>query len=593
MSANESSTSSFRDQLLTKPAWALRRSLRAGYRAADFRADVMAGIVVGIVALPLSMALAIASGVPPQHGLYTAIVAGAAVAALGGSRLQITGPTAAFVVILAPIAEQYGLGGLSVATLFAGLVLVTMGVFGLGKLIQFIPYPVTTGFTAGIAIVIASLQWRDFLGLHMAEPSTHALERLAQSAAAWRTIEPAQLGIGLFTFAVLKIWPRFVRSVPAPLVALGLAGVVAAIVNHYWPGLAIPTINSRFTFDVGGVSGVGIPRTPPLPMLPWMLPGGDGAPLTLDLAMLRTLFLSGVAIALLGAIESLLSAVVADGMTHDSHDPDAEILALGIGNIVAPFFGGIAATGAIARTATNIRSGGRSPISGIIHALFVLAAMITLAPLLGYLPMPALAALLMLVAWNMSDARHAVHIVRTAPKSDAFVLVTCMLLTVVFDMVVAVTAGVVLASLLFMGRMAEVTGSNLIHEPDHAEGVPLPPKTLIYEIAGPLFFGAAEKATSALADIGRAGTTIRAVILDIRSVPAMDATGMVALESARDRLREAGVFVVLAGLREQPRRVLTKAGWTGQTDQALLCDTLAEAAQAVRDYFEAHRIDAD
>lgn len=578
--SNEPLLSSLLGTLRTKPALAIRRAFREGYTLGDLRADVMAGIVVGIVALPLSMALAIASGVAPQYGLYTAIIAGGLVAVLGGSRLQITGPTAAFVVILAPIAADYGLAGLMVATMIAGLILVSMGVLQLGKLIQFIPHPVTTGFTAGIAIVIATLQIKDFLGLSMPLAPHHALERLAATASALNTISLPSLAIGLFTLAVLRIWPRWVRSIPAPLAALAGAAVLALIVKSLWPEIEIETINSRFQTVVDGVTRRGIPALPPLPGLPWTQPGPGGGALTLDLATLKTLVMSGSAIAMLGAIESLLSAVVADGMTQDRHDPDAELLALGIGNIVAPFFGGIAATGAIARTATNIRSGARSPIAAVVHSAFVLGAMAAFAPLLGYLPMPALSALLLLVAWNMSDVRNVRHIIRTAPRSDTFVLLVCLILTVVFDMVVSVTTGVLLASLLFMRRMADVAGAKLINDPHALDAGPLPKGTIVYEVAGPLFFGAAEKALGALGDIGKAGQSVRCVILDVRGVPVMDATGLVALESARDKLAAFNVLLVVAGLQTQPASVVEKAGWVEEQGKLVFAQTMADAVAA-------------
>jgi SulP family sulfate permease len=297
---------------------------------------------------------------------------------------------------------------------------------------------------------------------------------------------------------------------------------------------------------------------PPLPVLPWRLPGADGEPIGLSFELVRALLPPAFAIAMLGAIESLLSAVVADGMIRRQHDPDAELFAQGIGNLVAPFFGGIAATGAIARTATNVRSGGRSPIAAVVHSAFLLLAVLALAPALGFLPMASLAALLLLVAWRMSEARHVVHTVRTAPRSDALVLLVCFALTVIFDMVVAVTVGVVLAALLFMRRMAGVSRMELVAEPHRRLGFDLPPSVVLYEVAGPLFFGAAARAMRALESVDH---SVRAVVLDLRSVPALDATGLVNLESAVDRLRHRGVFVAIAGVERQPLRALIKAGW--------------------------------
>jgi SulP family sulfate permease len=532
--------------LPVRPAVALRTTLRRGYTRQELRADLLAGIVVGIVALPLSMALAVASGVAPQHGLYTAIVAGAVIAALGGSNVQVSGPTAAFVVLLAPISARFGLGGLVLATLIAGLILMAMGVLRLGGLIQFVPYPVTTGFTAGIAVVIATLQLKDFLGLQVAKMPETYLERAAVLARALPTVHWSDLTVGAFTLAVLLLWPRVTRKVPAPLIALTLAGAAAAMLAYLVPGFEVATIRSRFH---------GIPQLPPLPVLPWHLPGADGQPLGLSFALLRDLLPSAFAIAMLGAIESLLSAVVADGMTGGSHDPDAELMAQGTGNLLAPFFGGIAATGALARTATNVRSGARSPFAAIFHSAFVLLAVLLLAPVLGYLPMASLAALLLVVAWNMSEARHFVHALRVAPRSDVLVLLICFGLTVIFDMVISVSVGVVLAALLFMRRMAEVSNVRLVDQHPLVKG--LPKDVLVYEVAGPLFFGAAQKAMSALQ---RVPTGISAVLLDLSSVPAMDATGLVSLEGLVDRLQKMGIYVVLAGVQSQPMRVLARSG---------------------------------
>jgi|CXWL01.1.fsa_nt_gi SulP family sulfate permease len=542
---------------LPLPATALRGALSKGYRRADFLADLMAGLTVGIVALPLSMALAIATGVPPQHGLYTAIVGGAVIALLGGSRVQVSGPTAAFVVVLAPITAKFGLGGLLLATAMAGVFLVVMGLAQLGKLIQFIPNPVTTGFTGGIAVVIATLQLKDFFGLTVDKMPAEYLERVEALARALPTLRWQEFLIGAVTLAILIGWPRLTRKVPAPLVALTVAALLAAGLRLLVPGFTVATIASRFTYMVGGTTFPGIPQLPPLPALPWHLPGADGTPLVLSLELLRALAPAAFAIAMLGAIESLLSAVVADAMTRGQHDPDAELLAQGTGNILAPFFGGIAATGAIARTATNIRAGARTPISSVIHSLFLLLAMLLLAPILGFLPMSALAAQLLVVAWNMSERKHFAHIVRVAPKSDVFVLLSCFFLTVVFDMVVAVVAGVMLASLLFMKRMSEVSGITLVSESHPLLDRPLPRGVLLYDVAGPLFFGAAERAMSRLKEVE---SGVKVVVLDISGVPAIDATGLVSLESTLERLIESRVYVVLAGVQEQPYRVLAKAG---------------------------------
>ncbi|MCA8911862.1 MAG: C4-dicarboxylic acid transporter DauA [Planctomycetes bacterium] len=533
----------------------LRGTLRDGYRWKNFRTDLMAGLIVGVVALPLSMALAIASGVPPQYGLYTAIVAGCLIAVTGGSRLNVSGPTAAFVVLLAPVSAKYGIGGLALASLMAGGVLVFLGLARLGRLIQFVPYPVTTGFTAGIAVVIATLQVKDFLGLEATGGGGHYWERVSDLWSALPSLHWQDALVGGVTLALLILWPKLTKKIPAPLIAI-LAGTLLAVGLNAWLDGGIATIGSRFHFDFNGESHRGIPQLPPIPLLPWSLPGADGQPLGLSWQLLSDLAGPALAIAALGAIESLLAAVVADGMAGTRHDPDAELVGQGIGNLVAPFFGGFAATGAIARTATSIRSGGRSPVAAVVHSLFVLAAVLALAPMLSYLPMASMAALLLIVAWNMSDARHFVHTLRVAPRSDVAVLLTCFSLTVLFDMVIAVGVGIVMAALLFMRRMAEISGSKLIEGADASQRTDLPAGVMLYEIAGPLFFGAAEKAVGGISASG--GT--RVLILDMHTVPAMDVTGLVALESLLRKMKAAGTQVHIVGLQPQPRGVLKKAG---------------------------------
>jgi SulP family sulfate permease len=553
-------------------AYGLRSRLAEGYPSADLRADLMAGVVVGVVALPLSMALAIASGVEPQRGLYTAIVAGILCAALGGTRCQVTGPTAAFVVILVPIVTRFGLGGLLVAGLLAGLMLLGMSAARLGKLIQYIPHPVTTGFTTGIAVVIATIQLKDLLGLRFAhDPESylgrwHAMWQARGSVSGW------ELAVGATTLGLLVLVPRLTRRVPAPLIVLTLVAALAALLRRLVPGFAVATIGSRFHCQVAGRIVDGIPPSPPLPVLPWTLPGPNGAPLHLDFALIQALVPAAFAIAMLGAIESLLAAVVSDGMSGSRHDPNAELFGLAIGNLVCPFFGGIAATGALARTATNIRAGARSPLSSIFHALFVLGCTLALAPLVAYLPMAALAALLLLVARNMAEVRHFLHIVRVAPRSDMLVLLTCFALTVLFDMVIAVSIGVVLAALLFMRRMAEITDARL--SPGEMAHLELPPGVRLYEIAGPLFFGAAQKAMSVFDSIKDRGGT---VIVYMRQVPVMDATGLVALETMLGKLRRSGHKVILAGLAAQPAEVLARAGIVPERGQLAIVPDLDAA----------------
>ena len=565
-------------------AAALRRAWRQGYTAADRKADLGAGMVVGVVALPLSMALAIASGVAPQHGLYTAIVAGALIALLGGSKVQVAGPTAAFVVILTPIATRFGLGGLLLATMMAGLILMAMGIYRLGRFIEFVPYPVTTGFTAGIALVIGTLQLKDCLGLEVANLPPDYLARLAVLVRALPTAHLADLSIGAFTVAVLLVWPRLSKRIPAPLVALLLAGLAAHFAARWWPAFSVVTIDDRFSYNLGGVVLPGIPRLPPTPLLPWNLPGADGGPLVISFELIRALLPSAFTIAILGAIESLLSAVVADGMTGKKHDPDSELLAQGIGNFVAPFFGGFAATGAIARTATNVRAGARTPFASVFHALFVLVAVLAFAPLMGRLPMAALAALLLHVAVRMAEGKHILHILKVAPRSDIVVLVTCFSLTVLFDMVVAVTVGIVLASILFMERMASVSRVSLVSSEELNLDRPLPSNLLLYEIAGPLFFGAAQRAMTAVRAVAKG---IRVVVLDLRAVPLLDATGLVALDSSVTKLREAGIFVVLAGVQGGPLRVLAKAGWRNRAGELAIGTSFDKALATALEFADA------
>lgn len=566
-------------------ATALRKSLAAGYGGNDLRADILAGVVVGIVALPLAMALGIASGVPPQHGLYTAIVAGGLIAVLGGSKHQVSGPTAAFIAILAPITHQFGIGGLMVATMLAGGLLIIMALGGFGRLISYIPYPVTAGFTAGIGVVIAGGQLKDFAGLSIREWPAHFPEQLAAMARAADTARLNDILIGLFTLGILILWPklmhrlparpqRTLKFVPSPLVALSLAGLAALGLHALWPAFEVVTIGTKFA------SQHGIPQTPPLFALPWSYPDASGQPIGFSVSLLREMASPAVAIAMLGAIESLLSAVVADGLTGKRHDPDAELFAQGVGNLVSPFFGGIAATGAIARTGTNIRAGARSPVAAVVHALFVLLAMLALAPVLNFLPMASMAALLLMVAWNMSELPHVVHTLRHSPKSDVTVLLVCLSSTVLFDMVVAVVAGVTLAAMLFMRRMSEVSEVRLIgdHDPNRMRG--LPKGVVHYDIGGPLFFGAAQKAMQELEVIGR---EYWAVVLDLADVPAMDATGIVNLESALRRLARHNTLVVLCEVRPQPMQALEKAGILHNWGHVAVCNTMQETIDLLQE----------
>ncbi|MCH8504456.1 MAG: C4-dicarboxylic acid transporter DauA [Ectothiorhodospiraceae bacterium] len=549
---------------------------RDGYGWADFRKDVMAGLTVGIVAVPLAMALAIATGVPPQHGLYTAIVAGFIIAVTGGSRFNISGPTAAFVVILFPIVQQYGLGGLLLATLMSGVILVALGAARLGVLIQFVPYPVVLGFTAGIAVVIATLQIPDFLGLQDVAPGEHYIENVAAIIVAMGSLDPMQLAIGALTLAVLLVWPRLRLPIPAPLVGL-LAGAVAAYLVNLWlgdGGPAVETIASRFSWEIDGVAGSGVPPVAPSPVLPWLFPGPDGQPLQLSFGLVSALIGPAFAIAMLAAIESLLCATVADGMTRTRHDPNAELIGQGLGNIAVPFFGGITATAAIARTATNVRSGARSPVAAIVHALVVLLAVVSLAGLLGLVPMAALAALLFVVAWNMSEARHFLQTLRSAPPGDVAVLLVCFLLTVIFDMVLAVAVGIGLASVLFIRRMAMLTHASRLAPGSEADMGGLPPGAVVYDVNGPLFFGAAEKAVSSMRVVDR---DIRLVILDMVDVPSIDGTALTALKTLSDEMRVHGISLIYTGLTPRQIVKLRRAGIRKVRGRLTYCRTRSRA----------------
>jgi SulP family sulfate permease len=567
------------------PFSALRAALREGYGAADLRADAMAGLVTGVVAMPLAMALAIAVGVPPQYGLYTSIVAGGLVALLGGSRTQVSGPTAAFIVVLAPIYTRFGFSGLLLSGFLAGLMLIGLALLRAGKLIEFIPYPVTTGFTAGIAVVIATLQLKDLLGLRLATSPEHYLDRLAAMWAARDTFVPWELLIGAVTFAIIRLFHRVTPRVPPPIVALPVAALLAVALGHLVPGFSAATIASRFSTLVDGELIRGIPQLPPLPILPWNMPGPGGQPLPATFATFREILAGAFAVAMLGAIESLLSAVVADGLARTRHDPDSELLAQGIGNVVGPFFGAIPATGAIARSATSIRYGARSPVAALVHAGVVLLAVLVLAPLLGWLPMAALAALLVNVAWTMSEAKHFVHIVRVAPRSDVATLLTCFTLTVVFDMVIGVSVGLLLAALLFMRRMADVTEATSMQDGHPlAAGVRVPRGVVVYDISGALFFGAAQKAVGTLQEVS---DDVHAVVLHMGKVTAMDMTGLVALESAIAALNARHCVAILSAVREQPLAVLRRARFEERYDVAICPDlpgalALADLARTPR-----------
>jgi SulP family sulfate permease len=523
---------------------------REGYTRESLTRDVVAGVVVGIVALPLALAFAIASGVPPERGLYTAIIAGFLISALGGSRVQIGGPTGAFVVIVYGIVTEFGYGGLVACTMIAGVILVIMGFARMGALIKFIPYPVITGFTAGIAVIIFSGQVKDFLGLKMGAVPAEFVEKWVAYGGHFGSIDWTTASVALGSLVILLVWPRISRMVPGPFVAM-----VAATLAVQFFDLPVETIGSRF----GGVPS-SLPR-PQWPDIPWQ--------------NFRELVPPAITVALLAAIESLLSAVVADGMIGTRHKSNMELVAQGVANIASPIFGGIPATGAIARTATNVRTGGRTPVAGMTHAVVLVLILVFAGQWAAKVPLAALAAILVLVSYHMSEWRSFAGLLR-APKSDIFVLVVTFALTVFVDLTVAVQVGVIAASLLFMKRMAEVTqvegvaselsDAQATDNPDEitqvrkrkrvVAGHVLPKDVEVYSVNGPFFFGAADKLKDVMSEIAKPP---RLLILRMRDVPAIDATGIHALEQIAKKCRAQGTALVLSEIREQPRLALRRA----------------------------------
>lgn len=548
---------------------ALREAWALGYGRSELGADLIAGITVGIIAVPLAMALAIASGVPPQQGLYTAIIAGAIIAIFGGSRLGIAGPTAAFVVLLQPISAEYGLEGLLVATIIAGVFQLLLGISRLGYLVQFIPYPVTTGFTAGIGVVIAVLQLKDLAGLDihfMPETFIDKIQTLYFHLPTWKIPDTI---LGVCTLIFLFAWKKTSFKLPGHLPALLLSTMFALLWAHWDPSLHLDTLGTRFHYDWNGQTFPGIPPFLPSPHWP---------DLTWD--NISNLIKPALGLALLGAIESLLCAVVADGFSGTKHFPNSELIAQGLGNIVAPFFGGITATNAIARTTVNIKSGAKSPLAALFHAITVLLCMVLFAKYLSWIPMSALAAVLIFVAYQMADIKHFKRVMVMAPRSDKMVLWVCFLLTVFFDMVLAVGVGMILASFLFMRRMVVISGSSLA---DHKVlDIPrdVPQYVKIYQIHGPLFFGAAEKAIDHLR-LSDPGTQM--LILVMKEVPTIDMTAFVALESLLAELKNQHVGVVLCGLSARLKVRLQRLGL--KTDSSIqFADRIDQALDQTDQY---------
>ncbi len=514
------------------------------------KSNIFSGLTVGIIALPLSMALAIATGVPPQLGLYTAIVAGIFAAIFGSSKVNISGPTAAFIVILIPIVQEFGITGLLLCGLMSGIILIFVGLLKLGNLIELVPYPVTVGFTSGIAVVIATFQIKDFFGLTIENFSGSYVDKIVLLFNSFGTFNLYEFLTASATLAILIIWRKTKSKVPAALVALGLVTIFVAYFNYKF-GLNISTINSTFTYDINGISGNGIPPIPLQFSLPWeFLP-----PEQINIDLLLKLLPHSIAIAILGALESLLCAVISDAMTGNKTDPNKELIGQGIANIAVPFFGGIPATAAIARTVANINSGGTQKLSSIVHSLFILSSILFIAPYISYLPMAALSALLIMVAWNMSEVKHFFNILKTAPKDDIYVLLTCFSLTVLIDMQVAVAIGIGLASVLFIKRTIdlysiELSSSNL------EEHIDLPKNILIYDINGPMFFGAAQKALKTLLNINDEKNI---VILDMKNVSMMDMTAIVALKSIVENFQSKDKKLIFSGLNQRVLKKLERA----------------------------------
>lgn len=524
------------------------------YSKEQFIKDLIAGIIVAIIALPLSIALALASGVNPEQGIYTAIVAGFLISFFGGSRVQIAGPTAAFATIVAGIVAKNGMEGLIAATIIAGILLVLMGVLKLGNLIRFIPYTITTGFTAGIAITIIIGQVKDFLGLTFTTSPIETVDKIKAIATSLNTTNMLALAIGLIALAIQIVWPRIKKfnKIPASLIAVIITAGLVKILN-----LNVNTIGDLYE----------ISSKIPMPTVPKM-----------SLGVLREVLPDAFTIAILAAIESLLSCVVADGMVGDRHNSNMELVAQGIGNIGSALFGGIPATGAIARTAANIKNGGRTPIAGIVHAICLLLILVLLMPYAALIPMPCIAAILFMVAYNMSSWRTCVDLVKTSPKSDISVFAVTFVLTVVFDLVVAIGVGLLLAVILFVKRMADVTevsGWTYIDEDNDSENIGLkvvPKNTLVYEINGPMFFGVADQFMKVVFDNSK-----KVVILRMRSVPAMDISALNTLRKLNAQCKKVNVKLILSHVNEQPYKMMKKAGFVDEVGKDNFCANIDAA----------------
>ena len=549
---------------------AIAKALREGrITRGTLPRDALAGLVVGIVAIPLAMAFAIASGMKPEQGLYTGILAGLVVSLFGGTQVQIAGPTGAFIVILLGIVQDHGVAGLMVATAMAGAILVALGLCRLGRVIQYIPHPVTMGFTAGIAVIIFAGQLKDFFGLTMHENPREFVDKVRALAGAAGTASLATTAIAGVALAGILWFPRVTRKFPSPLVGM-LAGTALYLL---WKPEGVATIGSAFHGIPSRLPSFGVPDY--------------------DWSKVGDLVSPAFTIAMLGAIESLLSAVVADGMTGDGHDSNQELVGQGLANLVTPFFGGFAATGAIARTATNIRNGCRSPVGGIVHSVVLVFTMLVLAPYAVHIPLACLAAILFVVAWNMSEVHGVVDLLRSGSRSDRLVLVVTFGLTVFVDLVVAVEVGVVLAAILFMKHMSERVEVKAILEaedrpdPYHGVATHLPPEIAVYAIDGPFFFGVAHRFESTVA---AAEAAVRIVIVRLWRVPYLDASGVNALRRAVHALRRGGRTVILSGVLPEVKPVLERSGLAAEIGADNVWANLEEALAHARDLLAEHRM---
>ena len=534
-------------------------SVMKTYSKEQFLKDLVAGIIVAIIALPLSIALALASGVEPACGIYTAIAAGFFVSLLGGSRVQIAGPTAAFASIVAGVVVAQGMDGLFIATVMAGIILVLMGVFKFGALIKYIPYTITTGFTAGIAVTIFFGQIKDFLGLTYADglKPVETLEKIEANIKSIGTFSWQALVVGAVCLLILIFYPKVEKRVPPSLIAVIVGSLMVAFIPGF--GDSVYTIGDLYTIPSG-------------------LPEINLAGMDISLEKISAVLPDAFTIAILAAIESLLSCVVADGMVNSRHNPNAELVAQGVGNVASVFFGGIPATGAIARTAANAKNGGRTPVAGMVHSVVLLLVLLFLMPYAELIPMPTIAAILFIVAYNMSEWRKLVRIVKSAPKSDIIITLTTFILTVIFDLVIAIGVGMVLAAILFMKRMSEeteVTGWKYAeNDTDSLELKVVPKDVRVYEMSGPLFFGAADKiATITLKDF------TRCLILRMRSVTALDATAMNALETLYKKCTEKNVRVIFSHVNPQPLSVMKKSGFFDMVGEENFCEHIDKALE--------------